>query len=277
MNNLIEELYTEIDLEVFSDCEHAAHGVTSCPKCCSRQYFNENEINYSCEQKMKLYIIRYLPVHASEIRYSLGILRINAEVNGILSQDNLNVLSIGGGPGSDIIGFREVHRSIHNRRARLEEEPYAANVNYLKVEVNDDWNALFDRVINTAVDDQVGHVNENYDCIYWDATSIDLDIDRQDVILLSYIVSELTDDEAILLANNIQRWSDENTIIIVNDRSQEEVTNRVNLMFEILNAQDAGEFESTGWAGFVYPDEIRDSCEVKLNRSSMVSYSVGCQ
>ncbi len=226
---------------------------------------------------MKLYIIRYLPVHASEIRYSLGILRINAEVNGILSQDNLNVLSIGGGPGSDIIGFREVHRSIHNRRARLEEEPYAAKVNYLKVEVNDDWNALFDRVINTAVDDQVGHVNENYDCIYCDATSIDLDIDRQDVILLSYIVSELTDDEAILLANNIQRWSDENTIIIVNDRSQEEVTNRVNLMFEILNAQDAGEFESTGWAGFVYPDEIRDSCEVKLNRSSMVSYSVGCQ
>ncbi|MCO4173013.1 hypothetical protein K8D10_14725 [Aeromonas veronii] len=277
MNNLIEELYTEIDFEMFSDCEHAVHGVTSCPKCCSGQYFNDNEINYSCEQKMKLYIIRYLPVHASEVRSSIGVLKNNAVMNRILSQDNLNVLSIGGGPGSDIIGFREAHRSIHELREFLEEESYVAEINYLKVEINDDWNALFERVINISVDGRLGHVNENYECIYGDATSIVLGIDTQDVILLSYIVSELTDDEAIMLANNIKRWSDENTIIIVNDRNQEEVTNRVNLMFEILNAQDAGEFESTGWAGFFYPDEIRDSCEVKLNRSSMVSYAVGCQ
>ncbi|MFB2890127.1 hypothetical protein [Aeromonas veronii] len=277
MDTLIKQLFEEIDFDEFKECEQSALGATSCPQCSSRQYFYGNEIDYTCEQKRKLYVLRYLPVHASEISQGIDILKLNGAIRRTLSQNNLAVLSIGGGPGSDIVGFRDVHRVLHEIRACREDEPYIADVQYTKIDINRDWNDLFHRVINTRSDDKPDHINEDYECFYEDVTSINVDIDIQDVILLSYIVSELTDDEAIVLANNIKQWSNENTIVIVNDRNQEEVTNRVNSMFKILKTQDAGEFEITGWAGFVYPDKIRDACEVTLNRSSLISYAMGCQ
>ncbi|WP_368160891.1 hypothetical protein [Aeromonas sp. R5-3] len=272
MNTLIENLHAEIDFNKFSHCEHAVTGISSCPQCCSRQYFYENEIDYSCEQKMKLYVLRYLPVHMSEVRYGIEKLGLHEVIN----KESLNVLSLGGGPGSDIMGFRSVHRSHHMFKNIFKVEPYTAKIKYLKIDINNKWDNLFQRVINTEHNAKLNHVSEYYECLYENATSIDINIDIQDVILLSYIVSELTDVEAIDLSSNIKRWSNEKTIILVNDRNQEAVINRVDLMFKLLNAQKTGSFATSGWARFSYPDEIRDSCEVKLNRSSMVSYAIGC-
>ena len=58
-------------LSKWEECEDMVNGASCCSDCCSKQYFNGNEIDYNCEQKRKVYVLRYVASTAERLIISL--------------------------------------------------------------------------------------------------------------------------------------------------------------------------------------------------------------
>lgn len=104
MKKIIQEFYDEVDFDAVKSCNTSKK--SSCVDCHSDSYFESTEIDYSCLNKRKLYVVRYLPVHTHEILSALNLIPADS-VNELLSKKKLNVACLGGGPGTDNLAFRK--------------------------------------------------------------------------------------------------------------------------------------------------------------------------
>jgi len=100
----VEKIYDSIDWSANCECTHLSKVGSDCITCAIGQYYEGRIIDYSCDQLRNLYLLRYFLVHLREI-YSIF-------ERLLLSKclpkwpHSAKVLSIGGGPGSDIAGFK---------------------------------------------------------------------------------------------------------------------------------------------------------------------------
>ena len=87
MNNIINNFFDEVDFNSFANC---GVGKDDCVGCLSDNYFEATEINYDCENKRKLYVVRYLPVHVKEVQSALSLISTK-RANELLGKRVLNV------------------------------------------------------------------------------------------------------------------------------------------------------------------------------------------
>lgn len=262
LESLIQQLHEQVDYNKWGTCTEITQGADDCPDCCGEQYFNGNLINYQCEQKRRIYALRYLPVHIYE-NYKGALLIPEEQRERIFNKVTLNILSIGGGPGSDIAGFKKFIDLY------TPEECLCMNFTFIRLDNEDGWNDISKHVIHLY-----GGAERKFDHkkVVMDAclNSNWFDGKRFDIILISYLISELQNEQISTLANNLKKCMSEEALLVINDRNEVVVHQKIQLLSSsagiILMASEG----LTQWANFSYDENIKSQAKPKLSASSKV-------
>lgn len=259
MDNLIENYFQNLNSEAIPACNDQAVEATTCPQCLSHQYFNGNEISYSCENKRKLYVLRYLPTHSVEIYQ--GATKIPSDVvNSWFESGYVKILSIGGGPGSDVVGILKFLREESERRG------FRLNIDVVQVDIEDQWNEIFDDVIRRLFPN------------FCQCRKVRLDVeDRQistvgndfNLVTVSYLTSELDTQACLNLADDINSILIDGGILMINDRPEDSVELNIQSMFNQICIAYKQE-SLTEWAGIHYPPNIANEVAPKLKMNSSI-------
>lgn len=244
MDFLIREYYNQLEPDCFTNCDNITPLAHDCMSCFQLQFFNGNDISYSCPEKRKLYLLRYFPAHAAE--NESGMRRIPCEtIDAWFECGTVRILSVGGGPGCDVYGaLKFLAEEAHIRGE-------AISVDLTRVDIEDLWDEEFNDVMEHFFPDvefQLLHfdVNDGFDSF---------EGDEFDLVIASYLISELSADECLALAREIDFVLADVGGIIINDRPESAVEENIRSMFERISV-GFDEDRLTGWAGFSYPEDI---------------------
>lgn len=265
MDKILAKLFDELDGRKWRRCTMRTPASESCVMCLKRQYFYGNVVSYDCIEKRKLYVLRYLPVHSAENRKGLG--RVTAEVvENILKYAPIRVLSIGGGPGSDI------HAVLQFLKREIDDVSMH-KVFVTRVDIEPLWDEIAADVIKNGSSD----LSIRLDTLHADAMSgLDIlkDEDEEfDIVLCSYLISELDEATLQILGVKLRRVMWNGGVLMINDRPEEDVRKKIRMVFEAAEI-DYSEMNNYGWAGFSYDDEVAQVVEPKFNMNSTVFWGV---
>jgi hypothetical protein len=262
MDTLITDYHNDLNPNAFSSCNDQTPGSNSCLDCFQRQYFDGNEISYDCVEKRKLYLLRYFPVHKAE-NYQ-GAIKISDDViDGWMDHGHIDILSVGGGPGSDICGvLKYLEEEAERREIDL-------SVNVVRVDIEDQWDDVFEDVMQRFFS------WANYQTIHHDVTKgLDSISDGYfDLVIASYLTSELSTAECISLADEIDSVLVDGGLLMINDRPEDVVEQGIRSMFERIEVSYK-EYSLSAWAGYCYPNHISDVVGPKLNMNSSMFIGV---
>ena len=261
---LIDKYYDDVKPEHWKVCTNATPNSKSCVDCCGKQYFDSNEISYECDQKRKIYVLRYLPVHHKEVYLTLS--RISKEVAvAIGGKKCVRVLSIGSGPGSDILAFKKI---VADGLLFLDG---VTDILLVMIEKESGWDEISDDVLK-LYSEGFHYLHKRH---HLDFGNRQVKCDSGfDYLLLSYVISELSIKEVDNVARNLQQCIGNPSVLIINDRNEDRVTSKIDRLLKDFKIQNtiiqSGVRE---WCGVSYPDEIKENVRPKLSTNS-VQYTV---
>ena len=262
LEHLITSAYNSLPLEMASNCQTVTENAQSCFDCLQKQFFNGNMVDYHCAEKKKAYIVRYLPVHVREVEKAYELLP-DQQLEELLKKERIKVLSIGGGPGSDIAAtLKFLHRHI---RYKPHEMP---QLYFERLDQEESWGDLSPAV--TDVYRHEANIEISNSC-YDIAKQAIIRVERFDICTLSYVLSEIEDNDIPQVAANLKNSVNtaNSGIILINDRDQVEVVERIRMLIGILGATNVQSCRQQEWAGFSYPDHIKEIAGPKLSTSSI--------
>lgn len=253
----LEYFDEQVDYARAKKCVDAGKSGDSCPQCLKQRYYAGMPVDYSCDQLRLIYALRYLPVHLKE---NLDILESLA-AKGV--QNNwgspVEVLALGGGPGSEIA-------ALHT---------FVASEGFFGVEVPEIHVTRLDRVKEwDEISKKVRSISKSkktkfkYFRIDGDVCEVQRFKGAYDLVFFSYIVSELTDAKATELASALKKVLKKTAVLVFNDRNEEAVVSRIALIASQFNC--IAEYVSTkmNHVGMSYPDAIKDKVGPKLRLTS---------
>lgn len=263
MDDLIRYCYDKVDEKKYLKCDLSLGG--DCFQCSSNMYFDGNDVNYECNNKRYIYIARYLPVHSSEVFNALNQL-LTSFYDEIKEREKIVFASFGAGPGVDTYAF---HRWLNMHYYDID----CNNITALRIESCDEWTELAKKVMFS----NVPHVfKRKYYRYIMDVTTEDLELkeDKFDIATLSYIISELDDSGIDKLIENIKGNKNDCSYIIVNDRNELNVREKIiKVMTEVANTGYDEYLHDEEHCGFTYPEDIYSRASPKVYRRSV--YFVG--
>lgn len=254
-------IYKSIDWRLYDDCKRDFKLGSDCKDCASRQYFSGNSIDYSCAQLRKIYVLRYLHVHWAEVFDALNLTRSLNEFPDM--RKNLNILSLGGGPGSDILAFKSF--AIHGL---LDKNKITFNITRLDCEAT--WNDLAVEVIDLCKSDNKDFFkHRRINTTISDFAKVDVLKERYSVFLISYLISELEGSEIDDLISIINTRKADNSIVIINDRNEELVDGKIAKLINGLNIKREIRNAAVCFCGVIYPNEFLSEMKPKRNMKSL--------
>ena len=264
MDKLITKYYNEVDPGNWQACGNALPGSNNCVDCFHKQYFDGNNISYDCEQKRKIYVLSYLPVHHKEVYLALS--KVPKKVTTtIAGKKSIRILSIGSGPGSDILAFKKI---ILDGQIFLGD---AKDILISMVEKVPSWDVISEEVLQLY---NCNGLNYSYNRYHFDfgAKEMEKNFDF-DYLLLSYVISEFKGNEIHTFTNNLQRCIGNPSVLIINDRNQESVIDKINQIVNEFKVNQIIKSCSEEWCGVAYPQNIKDKIKPKLTTKS-IRYTV---
>ena len=186
-------------------------------------------------------MLRYMVVHCTEIISILDIVN----VNNFNQKEPLNILIIGGGSGIDILAFNEWIKGKLG---------YLPQINYTAVD-KEDWGDCFDILTarySSKIDFRNEYITEN--------TILE---DRYDLVMMSYVLSELSQDMRKILWSKVYI----NKIILINDRAEDNVLESLKSFKDDVENSNCKYFDNMH-CGFTFPDVIYDNMQPKINKKS---------
>ena len=268
MDEIINRCVDNIPNDFDEACEDATPGATDCFDCFQKQFFDGNQIVYDCDPKIDIYVARYFPVHVKENMEALSLLPPEY-IESLLQLDDINVMNIGGGPGSDSFAIKKFFLQNEDR-GNIEG---MKNIRILRIDKENNWN------------DIAGFVNQqisNSDRIVFNPRrrNCDIRIKKQwpkanikyNIFTLSYFLSEIEENQIELIAEFINTYaSDTASAIIINDNDRYKVNTLVPMLSD--NISCSFEYENNDSAqhhcGFSYSDKDRDFVFPKLTTRSI--------
>lgn len=257
---LITEIESDFDYSKWDECENTIDDASSCPDCCSKRYFTGGAIDYKCNQFQKAYVMRYLPVHIHE-----NYLAFNKTPSDILARIGENkkvrLLSLGGGPGSDVAAFKKFVKEGNLDDMKTTE------LEIVRVDREENWNGLAKKVINLFKCKQfeTSHLK-----IHADVTSdFNDDNSKYHFISLSYILSEISTENIGKLAKNIIASTDNVSVIVINDRNEDVVREKAELLLKEIGASKIKVCSDKNHCGVFYDDTVKDRIKPKLSTTSI--------
>jgi len=209
----------EVSDNICSYCKNTCHG--SCKRCLEKINFKKEVIReYNCKNIVCYYTCHHLYRYASEIEYAL-----EKFDHSVLK--NLNILSIGCGPSTELYGIVNYFLT-HGHR----------NITYHGIDQNRIWNKIQEK--NKEIFEEV-YKNININYINTDAFDYINTIDiKPNVLILNYFISDM-----LLHGNNMYSFVDkvymnlitempENSILILNDINLGKDDTHPRFYFELL-------------------------------------------
>ena len=262
MESIIRDLHESIDYGKWSGCNNITIGSPNCVECFRNQYFDGNVIDYSCEQKRKIYILKFLPVHVHEVY--IAIKKMENDILEIFSSKNeINILSVGGGPGSDILAMKSFI-------VEQVEEECMPKFNILRIDKENGWDNLSEKIIHPNFSSEIKRKFNNRKFLFNFALNKLNKKLNFDIILISYLISEISDDDMFVFTHNMQNLLANKSILIINDRNEDVVQYRITGMLNNLSLKPEKFFSESEriWCGFSYPDDIKNLVNPKLKTNS---------
>lgn len=257
MDKIINKFFGEVDFSSFSECGTEKN---DCVVCLRDNYFEATEIDYNCENKRKLYVVRYLPVHVKEVQSALNQISLK-RASELLDKKVLNVMCLGGGPGTDNAAFNKWLVSC-----RLFDKKSVTRVNIVRVDRCEEWDEISPHIIAHAFPDDiiVKYIKVNHD-----VTKHELKAGGKiDLVIASYLLSEISNKDIPKVVGNIRKNIGSNATIVINDRNQTEVRQKIENLYKLLGCK----FESDSsqlHCGFSFDSKIVESAQPKFNTSSI--------
>ncbi|WP_318445978.1 hypothetical protein [Photobacterium leiognathi] len=260
METTISNFFNDVDFNSSDTCEVTKD---DCVRCLSEGYWDD-EVDYGCENKRLLYVVRYLPVHTKEVRAALDLIPTE-EVEKLLNTANLNVVCLGGGPGTDNRAFNKwLNLKRTFKKGKL------TDVRITRVDRCSEWNDISPRII---WDEFPGDIKASLKMNNHDVVKHQLKIGGKGQLLIaSYLISEIALEDIDKLADNIRRISADGAHLVINDRNQTEVVEKIEALYEALGVESPIVCNAQSHCGVSYPDEIREQSRPKLNTSSIKFY-----
>lgn len=257
--DVVKKYHSEIDYGAHRNCATKHPGASNCIECCQKPYFDQIEIDYSCPQKRKLYVVRYAPAYSKEIYKALS-LTPRDHRNTIFQKPELNIVSIGGGPGTDIAAFNKWIST------RVDEDDEIRSINFIRLDIESGWRGIAKDLIHLH---ELEHIDYNYSYQTLDISDNAPNLSptyKADIILVSYLISELQDNDVVSFADNIREIISEDTLVIINDRPQPEVISNIELFLEEIGCKkdDIIQSDEKEHCGVFYPDEIFEAAAVTI-------------
>lgn len=256
--DLVTEIEATFDYSRNSTCVNRIDNAKSCFACCQNRYFNGRGIDYECDQFRKAYILRYLPVHIHE-NY-LALRRIPRDVIEVIGQnETVNMLSLGGGPGTDIAAFKKFVGLGHL------DDMATRSFRIVRIEREDGWNGLA-RSVHGLFDCgnfEIIHRRKHQDVL------VPFRQDNIHIVTISYLISEIDTENIPILAKNINRVLAGTAVIIVNDRDEEVVRTRAEVLFRNIGNCTFTSRNGREHCGEFFPDDLRDRVVPKLKTNSI--------
>jgi hypothetical protein len=257
----LDELLSTIDAKVNYDkatkCIHPAkNSAQDCPDCLHNQYFSGRAVDYSCEQTRLVYVLRFLPVHMQE---NYSILQ-GVDATKVSRRDgSINVLALGGGPGSEIAALKKF--ILHNKY-------FGQQVSEIVVTRLDRVSEWKDQYMSVRKLYPTNGVQFNFKKIEGDVSTCNDYIGKYDLVFLSYILSELDDNQAIDLAARLKTTLNANAVLILNDRNEAAVVRRMKHFADQFDNISRYFSDTQQHLGLNYPQSILDRAKAKLKMKS---------
>lgn len=262
--NVIEAFHEQIDYDFYRGCNEIFHNAANCIQCCSNPYYESTQIDYSCPQKRKIYVLRYAPAYISEI---FDALKYTSKefIDYILEADELKVASIGGGPGTDIAAFNKWLGIYDYDISNLKK------IRYLRVDIHEQWDDVSPELINLY---KIENINYEYKKIVRNVSIEPVkssSFDNFDVIMLSYVISEIDEAYIYNLAEHVSQIMSDSTLVIINDRPQDQVLMKIEKFFEHIGCLNPTRIqpEYRDHCGVTYPDDIYNQAQPTIFKKSM--------
>ena len=174
--SLLREISESVDWSISDTCAHETKVGFDCIACTSGQYFDGRSVDYSCSQRRKIYLLRYLHVHLKEV-YSAFAALCRYEDHLPEWAEKVKILSIGGGPGSDIAGFRHfvVDHGFYSETPKQFE--------ITRLERVTEWDGLAPKVFPIFSED---NINFEHKKIHTDIANFKPPTNYYNIIIISY-------------------------------------------------------------------------------------------
>lgn len=262
MKDLIENCYDNLNPQAFSYCERKTPNSKNCFECFKNQFYDGNEISYDCEEKIKLYMLRFFPVHVMENYH--GAKKIPHDViDNWFRYGHVDILSVGGGPGSDICGvMKHLEEEVQSRQLDL-------SVDVVRLDIEDQWDEVFEDVMERLCP------RANYRTVHLNVNDgIDLIPDKSfDLVTISYLTSELSTKDCLNLADEVDSVLVDGGVLMINDRPEGAVKKNIRSIFDRIELSYE-ECSMNGWAGYCYPEDILNDVGPKLYMNSSMFVGV---
>lgn len=257
---LLRKINESVDWNISDKCSHSTKVGCDCIACTSGQYFDGRPVDYSCDQRRRVYLLRYLHVHLQEVCSAFDGLRRH-DTHLPEWAEKVKVLSIGGGPGSDIAGFRRfvVDYGFYSEVSKQFE--------ITRLERVTEWDALATKVFPIF----------SADALTFEHNKIHADIkgfkpskdDPYDIIIMSYVISELDDVTLDVLVKAINKALATRGVLIINDRNEDAVVAKIEKLLSNLRVLAQSRSDDERWCGILYPDDLIDVVKPKRNMTSV--------
>ncbi|WP_148047022.1 hypothetical protein [Pseudomonas fluorescens] len=265
MEKIVSDIFAELDGNKWTKCTDRTPRSTSCVECLRLQYFDDNDVSYDCVEKRKLYVIRFLPIHAAENR--AGLRRVAGNVmDNILRYAPIRILSLGGGPGSDI------HATLEFLKQEIEDVSLH-RIFITRMDIEPLWDDVARDVIQSVAGDLLFRLDTMHADVMEGLDTLRDDDEEFDIALCSYLISELDEADLKGLGKKLRGVMWNGGIIVINDRAEIDVERKIRIVFEAADV-DCSEAGNREWAGFRYEDEIFQKVRPKVYMNSTVFWGV---
>ncbi len=168
-------------------------------------------------------------------------------------------MSLGGGPGTDIAAFKKYIDVGHF------DEMTTRSFRIVRIEREDGWNGLARSVhdLFNCENFEIIHRRKHQDVL------VHFRKNNIHIVTLSYLISEIDTENIPILARNINRVLAETAVIIVNDRDEDVVRTRAEVLFQNIENCTFSFRNGREHCGEFFPDHLRDRVRPKLNTSSI--------
>lgn len=255
--DVIEKFDGEVDYDLAKTCTDVQKAGDSCPMCLKNRYYSDQPVQYTCSQLRHIYVLRYLPVHIKE---NLKVLEA-LNVKGVEKDWDVpvEVLALGGGPGSEIAALQTFVKENGFFGSEVPE------IHVTRVDRVEEWSEIY-KVVKQVSKGKTPKYK--YHRINGDVCSIKKYKGAYDLIFLSYIISELTDEKAAELGNALSQVVKDHCILVFNDRNQEAVVNRIESILGLFSVSKQYVSSAEHHVGINYPKNIKERVGPKLRLSS---------
>lgn len=255
--DVIEKFDGQVDYDLAKTCTDVQKAGNSCPLCLKNRYYSDQPVQYTCSQLRHIYVLRYLPVHIKENLTVLEALNVKCVENHW--EEPVEVLALGGGPGSEIAALQIFVQANGFFGSEVPE------IHVTRVDRVEEWSEIY-KVVKQISNGK--SPKYKYHRINGDVCSIKKYKGAYDLVFLSYIVSELTDEKAVELGNALSQVVKDRCVLVFNDRNQEAVVNRIELILGLFSVSKQYISSAESHVVINYPEDIKERVRPKLRLSS---------